>query len=65
MSERNRTVYVTADGSDWLVIDVPFGLITPPTIGLHRPMVGAVEFFHATSHRLPIPTEAGGQDGVG
>jgi hypothetical protein len=56
--ERNRIVYVTADSSQWIVIDVPFGLITPPTIELHRPLVGAVMFYHASGHRLRVPAEA-------
>jgi hypothetical protein len=58
MTERNRVIYVTADASDWLAIDVPFGLITPPTIELHQPLVGSVEFYHADSYRLTIPKEA-------
>lgn len=56
--ERNRVIYVTSDGSDWLAVDVPFGLIPPPTIQLHRPLAGPVEFYHADSYRLPIPDEA-------
>jgi hypothetical protein len=58
MSERNRVVYVTADQSDWLAIDVPFGLITPPTVELHRPLVGTVQFFYADSYRLAVPDAA-------
>jgi len=68
VSERNRIVYVTSDASDWLAVDVPFGLITPPTIQLHRPLAGPVEFYHADSYRLPIPGEAAqvpGQSGTG
>ena len=62
--ERGRTVYVTSDGSQWLAIEYPFGLITPPTIelpetiSLHRPLVGPVIFYHASAYKLPIPPEA-------
>jgi hypothetical protein len=56
--ERGRTVYVTSDGSQWLAIEYPFGLVTPPTIELHRPLQGAVAFYHASAYKLPIPPEA-------
>ena len=59
MSERYRVVYVTADSTQWAAIDVPDGLIAPPTIELHMPSVGPVSFFYASCHRLPIPEEAG------
>ena len=58
MDERNRVVYVTADQTDLVVIDFPFGLISPPILELHRPMAGAVQFFYAECYRLPIPEEA-------
>jgi hypothetical protein len=61
MSERNQAVYVVPGQEPdlWLRIDFPFGMISPPTITLHRPLVGPVEFYHADSYRLPIPEEAG------
>lgn len=58
MSERFRAVYVTADSSKWTVIDVPHGLITPPTIELHMPSVGTVIFLKASGHSLPVPRGA-------
>jgi hypothetical protein len=56
--ERNRIVYVTADSSKWVAINVPFGLISPPTIELYRPLAGPVMFYHADGHQLRIPPEA-------
>lgn len=56
--DRNRIVYVTADSSQWLAIDVPFGLVCPPAIELHRPLIGSVVFLDADSYRLSIPSEA-------
>jgi len=58
MAERNQVVYVTADSSGWLLIDFPFGLISPPTLELHQPLAGTVTFFWAELHRLKIPDEA-------
>lgn len=59
MSERNRIIYVTADSSQWAVIDIPDGLITPPTIDLHRPEVGPITFYFADCYpSLRIPSEA-------
>ena len=52
-------VYVTNDGTGrWLVIDVPHGLITPPTLTLHQPLEGPAEFFFAECYGLAIPGEA-------
>jgi hypothetical protein len=56
--ERNRIVFVTSDSSLWLAIDVPFGMITPPTIELHVPLKGSVVFYNAESYQLRIPEEA-------
>lgn len=57
--DRTRTVYVTQDGTGrWLIIDVPRGLIMPPTLSLHNPLVGPVEFFYAQCYKLPVPDEA-------
>jgi hypothetical protein len=56
--ERNRIVYVTSDSSLWLAIDVPFGMITPPTIELHVPLKGSVTFYHSSGYQLRVPEEA-------
>ena len=57
--ERSRVVYVTSDGTgQWLGIDVPFGMITPPTITIHRPLGGAVDFYYASCYKLPVPAAA-------
>lgn len=59
MSERFRAVYVSADSTQWASLDVPHGLITPPTIELHMPSVGTVTLYKASGHKLPVPEEAG------
>jgi hypothetical protein len=51
-------VYVTANGDQWLVLDVPRGVIAPPTIGSHQPTAGAVTFYWADCYKLPVPAEA-------
>jgi hypothetical protein len=57
--ERSRVVYVTPDSSQWLVLDIPFGLVAPPTISVHRPpLYGPVEFYHASAYNLPVPAGA-------
>jgi hypothetical protein len=56
--ERQKIVYVTADSSQWMVLDKQIGLISPPTIELHRPLVGPVTFYYAECYQLPIPPEA-------
>ena len=56
--ERNRVVYVTQDSSKWAVLDVPFGMITPPIIEIHQPMVGTDKFYYADCYQLRIPPEA-------
>jgi hypothetical protein len=59
MGDRNSVIYVTnTNPAEWLRIDVPDGMITPPTITLHRPLVGPAEFYFADCYRLPIPAEA-------
>lgn len=56
---RSRVVYVTNDGTGrWLVLDVPFGLVAPPTLEIHKPLEGPVEFFYAQCYGLPVPDEA-------
>lgn len=56
---RTRVVYVTNETpARWLLIDVPMGLITPPTIELHKPLAGPVVLYHADSYSLPVPDEA-------
>jgi hypothetical protein len=57
---RAEVVYVTGDSSAWLRLSVPSGLISPPTIELHRPLSGPVTFYDAESFRLPVPAEARG-----
>ncbi len=56
--ERNRVVYVTQDGTKWAVLDVPFGMITPPIIEIHQPTVATFKFYYADCYQLPIPREA-------
>jgi hypothetical protein len=57
--ERNKIIYVTADSSQWVVINIPFGMITPPTIELHIPLKGGVTFYYADCYpSLHIPSEA-------
>lgn len=51
-------MYVTESGDQWLVLDVPRGVIAPPTIEPHRPMAGAVTFYWADCYKLPVPAEA-------
>jgi len=58
MKKRNKAIYVTQDSSRWLRVNFPFGLIAPPKIELHEPLVGNVEFYLAESWNLPIPDEA-------
>lgn len=59
MSERNTIIYVTTEQPPrWLRIDVPAGMIPPPTITVGQPMQGTVEFYFAECYRLPIPAEA-------
>jgi len=55
---RHRTIYVTADSAQWMVIDVPDGMISPPTIDLHVPMQGSVQFYYAECYQLRVPKEA-------
>lgn len=64
--ERSRVVYVTQDGTGrWLCIDVPSGLITPPTLTIHKPLEGPVEFFYAQCYGLTVPREAAEAAGAG
>jgi hypothetical protein len=58
MSPRVRIIYVTPDSHRWMMLDVPDGLITPPHIDLHVPVVGPVRFYYAQSYQLPIPLAA-------
>lgn len=52
------TTYVTHDGSAWLNVQHPDGLVPPPVIELHRPLSGPVTFYFASCHGLAIPPEA-------
>ena len=56
---RNRVVYVTEDGTRWLAVDFPSGLIPPPAFELHEPLAGPVQFLFAECYGLPIPAAAG------
>jgi ribosomal protein L37E len=60
MNERTEVFYVTSDSSLWLRVNVPHGLITPPTIELHKPMAGPVVFYHASSYKLRLPADVEG-----
>jgi hypothetical protein len=57
--ERNKIVYVTSDSLQWMILDAQEGLISPPMIELHRPLVGPVTFYYADCYdQLHIPPEA-------
>jgi hypothetical protein len=56
--ERTNRIYVTADSSQWARLSVPFGLIAPPTIELHKPLSGTIMFYDSDGYNLPVPTEA-------
>jgi hypothetical protein len=58
MSERSSVIYVVPGTDQWISVNVEDGIVTPPTITFHRPLVGPVEFFYAEIYRLPIPKEA-------
>jgi hypothetical protein len=54
-TQRTEWVYVTNTQPQQVVrVDAPLGLIMPPTIDLHRPMVGAVTFYHADGYGLAV-----------
>jgi hypothetical protein len=54
--ERGEWVYVTTETPPRVMrVDLPFGLIAPPTIDLHQPTVGPVTFYHASSYGLRVP----------
>jgi len=63
MTDRFRAIYVTADSSQWMMIDTQHGLITPPTIDFHVPRVGPITFYYASCYLLEPPKEAG-EEGV-
>lgn len=57
------TVFVTNDGSDrWLAVQHPDGLVPPPIIELHEPLVGPVAFYFASCYHLPVPKGAPRED---
>jgi hypothetical protein len=57
--ERNKVIFVTADSSQWMVVNIPFGMILPPTIEVIQPLLtDPVVFYYAETHRLRIPSEA-------
>lgn len=51
---RNELKYATADGQHVMVIDYPFGLILPPTISAHVPLVGEMTFYEAQCYQIKI-----------
>jgi hypothetical protein len=57
--ERNQIVYVTGDNLQWAILDVPFGMIAPPTIEIHQPTVRSFTFYYADCYaELHVPSEA-------
>jgi hypothetical protein len=56
--KRSKVTYATADGKHALVVDFPFGLILPPTIETHIPLVGPVIFYWADCHHIKVEREA-------
>lgn len=58
MSGRHKVIYVTSDSQHWTILDVPDGVVTPPTLTLHVPLAGPLEFYYADCYRLPYPAEA-------
>jgi hypothetical protein len=48
--KRSEWVYATDDGELAVKVDFPFGLIPPPTVDLHRPLVGTVRFYSTATH---------------
>lgn len=55
MSNHKRVAYVTADSSEWMVLESPEGMISPPMIEMHRPQVGTVIFYYASCYQLRVP----------
>lgn len=55
--DRGRVVYLAPDGR-WVIVDVPFGLIPPPTIVIHEPLVATHTFYYADMYNLPVPPDA-------
>lgn len=51
-------LYVTADSAEWLTLDAPDGMVPPPVLRLHRPLIGYVEFYYASCYNLPAPAGA-------
>lgn len=52
------STYVTQDGSAWLNVQHPDGLVPPPVIELHQPLSGPVEFYLASCYNLTVPPGA-------
>lgn len=55
---RGNVVYVTSDGKLAMKINFPFGLMPPPTLTLHRPTAGPVEFLWAEIYGLRVTADA-------
>lgn len=51
MAERRMASYSTVDGQQ-LLMQFPDGLVSPPTISLHQPLVGTVEFIYQGSQEV-------------
>lgn len=55
MSEKTGWLYQADDGQEMRVI-APRGLILPPTIEAHEPLVGAVVFRYVASTQFEKPS---------
>lgn len=52
------TTYVTQDGTAWLNVQYPDGLVPPPFLELHEPLSGPVRFYFASCYGLAVPPAA-------
>lgn len=53
--KRSEWVYVTTTEPQQVVrVDAPHGLIMPPYLDLHEPLVGPHRFYHADSYQLQV-----------
>jgi hypothetical protein len=50
--KRTKVTYVTADRQNAITLDIPFGVITPPTIECRIPLVGYLTFYFASCYRI-------------
>lgn len=51
MPPRDTARYVTSDGKIGVVLDIPRGMMPLPTIKLHYPVRGTVEFYWTAFYR--------------